>query len=75
MFSNYWGIAAKSTHHQQAVDPRLAPGGRRTHHVNPRKLIGYTVLIVFATIYLYPFAIQIATSFESGPRPLPIRCP
>jgi hypothetical protein len=60
---------------EQANGPRLRLRGRRAQHVNPRKLIGYTILIVFATIYLYPFAIQIATSFESDPRPLPIRCP
>ena len=48
--------------------PRLPLRGQRAHHVNPKKLIGYTVLIVFATIYLYPFAIQIATSFKSDPQ-------
>jgi multiple sugar transport system permease protein len=53
---------------EQANGPRLPLRGRRAHHVNPKKLIGYTVLIVFATIYLYPFAIQIATSFKSDPQ-------
>jgi ABC-type glycerol-3-phosphate transport system permease component len=41
--------------------------GRRIRLVNPKKLIGHTVLIIFAMIYLYPFAIQIATSFKSDP--------
>ena len=53
---------------EQANGPRLRLRGRRAQHVNPRKLIGYTILIVFATIYLYPFAIQIATSFKSDPQ-------
>jgi multiple sugar transport system permease protein len=33
-----------------------------------RRFAGYTVLIVFAVIYLYPFAIQIATSFKDDPQ-------
>jgi multiple sugar transport system permease protein len=41
---------------------------RQARRLNPKKLIGYTVLIVFAMIYLYPFAIQIATSFKSDPQ-------
>jgi multiple sugar transport system permease protein len=52
---------------ERANGPRLPLWGRRAHHVNPKKLIGYPVLIVFATIYLYPFAIQIATLFKSDP--------
>lgn len=42
-------------------------GGRSAQRVNPRKLAGYAILIIFATIYLYPFLIQIATSLKSDP--------
>ena len=62
------------------VDPRAGtsttggPGGtqppagtRRRRQVNPKKVAGYAVLIIFAVIYLYPFLIQIATSFKSDP--------
>jgi multiple sugar transport system permease protein len=48
-----------------AAEPPVA--GRRVRHVNPRKLAGYTFLIIFALIYLYPFLIQISTSFKSDP--------
>jgi multiple sugar transport system permease protein len=51
-----------------ASGPRLPLSGRRAHRLNPKKLLGYSVLIVFAMIYLYPFAIQIATSFKSDPQ-------
>jgi multiple sugar transport system permease protein len=46
-------------------DPRT--GGRRRRNVNPKRVAGYAVLILFAIIYLYPFLIQIATSFKSDP--------
>jgi multiple sugar transport system permease protein len=62
------------------VDPRAAKsstggtngteppsGTRRSRQVNPKKVAGYAVLIIFALIYLYPFLIQIATSFKSDP--------
>lgn len=32
-----------------------------------KRRIGYVVLLVFAVIYLYPFLIQIATSFKTDP--------
>jgi multiple sugar transport system permease protein len=47
------------------VDPRT--GDRRRRNVNPIRVAGYAVLIIFAVIYLYPFLIQIATSFKSDP--------
>jgi len=47
------------------TDPRT--GGRRRRNVNPKRVAGYAVLILFAIIYLYPFLIQIATSFKSDP--------
>ena len=47
------------------VDPRTGDQHRR--HVSPKRLVGYAVLIIFAIIYLYPFLIQIATSFKSDP--------
>jgi multiple sugar transport system permease protein len=40
---------------------------RRRRNVNPKRVAGYAVLILFAIIYLYPFLIQIATSFKSDP--------
>jgi len=43
-------------------------GGRRGRHASPKRLAGYAVLIIFSTIYLYPFFIQIATSFKSDPQ-------
>jgi multiple sugar transport system permease protein len=42
-------------------------GDRRRRNVNPKRVAGYAVLILFAIIYLYPFLIQIATSFKSDP--------
>ena len=48
-------------------DPQPPAGTRRGRQVNPKKVAGYTVLIIFAVIYLYPFLIQIATSFKSDP--------
>lgn len=42
-------------------------GERRRRNVNPKRVAGYAVLILFAIIYLYPFLIQIATSFKSDP--------
>ena len=46
---------------------RAPAGGRRDRHVSPKKVAGYAILIIFAIIYLYPFLIQIATSFKSDP--------
>ena len=43
-------------------------GGRRVRNAGPKKLAGYTVLVLFAIIYLYPFLIQIATSLKSDPQ-------
>lgn len=40
-----------------------SPPGRR--NVGLKKVGGYAVLVLFAVIYLYPFLIQIATSFKS----------
>ena len=47
------------------VDPQT--GDRRRRNVNPKRAAGYADLIIFAVIYLYPFLIQIATSFKSDP--------
>ena len=47
------------------IEPRA--DGRHGRNVNPKRLAGYAVLILFAIIYLYPFLIQIATSFKSDP--------
>jgi multiple sugar transport system permease protein len=50
-----------------------APGGP-TRHLNRRRrrgmigvVVGMAVLVVFALIFLYPFLIQIASSFKSQP--------
>jgi len=40
-----------------------APG--RGRHRGLKKLLGYAVLVAVAFVYLYPFVIQIATSFKS----------
>ena len=37
---------------------------RHVRNAGIKKLAGYAVLVIFAVIYLYPFAIQIATSFK-----------
>ncbi len=60
------GAGATTTGGANGTEPP-APG-RRERHVSPKKLAGYTVLIIFAIIYLYPFFIQIATSFKSDPQ-------
>ena len=39
--------------------------GRPVKRAGVKKLAGYAVLVAFAVIYLYPFVIQIATSFKS----------
>ncbi|MEP6799068.1 MAG: carbohydrate ABC transporter permease, partial [Lapillicoccus sp.] len=41
---------------------------RRVRNSGIKKFAGYAVLIIFAIIYLYPFAIQIATSFKDDPQ-------
>jgi len=41
---------------------------RRERNSGLKKLGGYAVLVLFAVIYLYPFAIQIATSFKDDPQ-------
>jgi len=41
---------------------------RRERNSGLKKLGGYAVLALFAVIYLYPFAIQIATSFKDDPQ-------
>jgi multiple sugar transport system permease protein len=45
------------------TDAPESPPGRR--NVGLKKVGGYAVLVLFAVIYLYPFFIQIATSFKS----------
>ena len=57
--------SASSTGGPIDVDPQTGDQHRR--HVSPKRLVGYAVLIIFAIIYLYPFLIQIATSFKSDP--------
>lgn len=42
-------------------------GGQSRTFRSLKRLGGYTFLITFAFIYLYPFAIQIATSFKTDP--------
>lgn len=37
----------------------------RARHRGLKKLLGYAVLVAVAFVYLYPFVIQIATSFKS----------
>jgi multiple sugar transport system permease protein len=49
------------------VDVAPPAGDRRHRNINPKRVAGYAVLIIFAVIYLYPFLIQIATSFKSDP--------
>ncbi|HET7477226.1 MAG TPA: carbohydrate ABC transporter permease, partial [Dermatophilaceae bacterium] len=39
--------------------------GRPVRRAGLKRLLGYAVLITFAVIYLYPFVIQIATSFKT----------
>lgn len=46
-------------------DARPPVTSRRRRHVSPKKFAGYSVLIIFAVIYLYPFMTEIATSFKS----------
>ncbi len=41
---------------------------RRVRNSGIKKVLGYSVLLIFAVIYLYPFAIQIATSFKDDPQ-------
>ncbi len=41
---------------------------RRVRNSGIKKFLGYAVLLTFAVIYLYPFAIQIATSFKDDPQ-------
>ncbi|WP_295696606.1 carbohydrate ABC transporter permease [Lapillicoccus sp.] len=41
---------------------------RRVRNSGIKKVLGYAVLLIFAVIYLYPFAIQIATSFKDDPQ-------
>ena len=48
------------------TDTGSGVAGRR-RNVSPKRMAGYGVLIIFAIIYLYPFLIQIATSFKSDP--------
>jgi multiple sugar transport system permease protein len=55
----------KPTDHTSESPPEVA--GRRVRRANPKRIIGYGVLVIFAVIYLYPFLIQIATSLKSDP--------
>jgi len=55
----------KPTDHTSERPPEVA--GRGVRRANPKRIIGYGVLIIFAVIYLYPFLIQIATSLKSDP--------
>ena len=41
---------------------------RHVRNASLKKLAGYAVLLLFSVIYLYPFLIQIATSFKSDPQ-------
>ena len=47
-----------------------APAADLQHPRNAgiKRFAGYAVLVIFAIIYLYPFAIQIATSFKDDPQ-------
>lgn len=55
-----------------ATAPHIAsalPAGRPARHVGwrlIRHVLAYLVLIVFALIYIYPFLIEIASSFKTG---------
>lgn len=42
--------------------------GRRVRNAGRKKVAGYAVLSLFALFYLYPFLIQIATSFKDDPQ-------
>ena len=44
--------------------PAEAPGRRR---VNPISVLVYGLLVVLAAIYIYPFLVQLATSFKTDP--------
>jgi multiple sugar transport system permease protein len=46
----------------------VAPVRRRGRKVGGKRIAGYAVLILFAIFYLYPFLIQIATSFKDDPQ-------
>jgi multiple sugar transport system permease protein len=48
--------------------PPVAPARRRGRKAGGKKIAGYAVLILFAIFYLYPFLIQIATSFKDDPQ-------
>jgi multiple sugar transport system permease protein len=47
--------------------PDLTDAGQSPTRRGLKRFGGYAVLIAFAFIYLYPFAIQIATSFKTDP--------
>lgn len=42
--------------------------GHKVKRAGPKKLAGYTVLVVFAVIFISPFFIEIATSFKDDPQ-------
>jgi len=47
-------------------DTPLSQGERRTSRFTPGRLGLYAALIVFAIIYIYPFLIQLVTSFKTN---------
>lgn len=42
--------------------------GRGDHGVSGKKIAAYSLLLLFAVLYLYPFFIQIAASFKDDPQ-------
>ena len=57
-----FGAPAPRTAAEPGRGRRRRDGGRR---VRPWRLLGYAVLLLFAVIYLYPFLIQVITSFKT----------
>jgi multiple sugar transport system permease protein len=51
----------------KADAPRTAPKPRLSNRAALTMFVGYAVLVVFAFVYLYPFFIQLTTSFKTNP--------
>jgi multiple sugar transport system permease protein len=45
----------------------IAVGGSGRRRINPITVLIYTLLVVLAAIYIYPFLVQLATSFKTDP--------
>lgn len=52
----------------QGSPARRGPGRRPGHRSRVRVVLAYAVLVAFAVVFIYPFLIQVATSFKSDPQ-------